>query len=137
MYETRLLQPKIFIWDTSLVHIFNKLNSYWFYIEVWNAYITTRLSGMMVLGSDWLDLFSLHSSSEVEIKYTISAYYECFLCSYFIRISTHTQRWMLKILVHSRCTPKHINWDSDIVLNLYHTYSSGLVCVRVNIIIVQ
>ena len=33
----------------------------------------------MVLGSAWLDLLSLHSAFELEIKYIVSACGECFL----------------------------------------------------------
>ena len=38
----------------------------------------------MVLGSAWLDLSSLHSAYELEIKYSVSACCECFLHTYFM-----------------------------------------------------
>ena len=85
--------------NASLIRIFSELDLYWFFINVSNSLTHSCISGTMMLGSAWLDLSSSHSANELEIKYSVSACFECFLCAYFTSASTHTRWWMLKILV--------------------------------------
>ena len=85
--------------NVSLVRIFSKLDLYWFYVNASNSLTHSYLSCTMVLGLACLDLSSLHSACELEIKYSVSAFCKCFLRSYFMSPSTRTWWRMLEILV--------------------------------------
>ena len=72
--------------NVSLSRNFSELNLYWLDFNISNSLAHRYLSGTMVLDSAWL--VALHSTYELEIKYSVGARCECYLRAHFANAST-------------------------------------------------